>query len=81
VLFGEMLPEDSWNASLEHIRKSDLVIVIGTSLEVYPASQLPQLTKGKTVYINTEIGEQSPNFDLIIKNKAGEELRQVHELI
>ncbi len=42
VLFGEMLPEDSWDAALAHISKSDLVIVIGTSLEVYPASQLPK---------------------------------------
>jgi NAD-dependent deacetylase len=75
-----MLPEDNWNASLKHIRNSDLVIVIGTSLEVYPASQLPQMTKGKTVYINTEVGEQT-SFDLIIKNKAGEVLRQVDELV
>lgn len=80
VLFGEMLPEDSWNASLSHIRKSDLVIVIGTSLEVYPANQLPTMTKGKTVYINAEI-EGHSYFDLTIQGKAGEVLKQVDDLL
>jgi NAD-dependent SIR2 family protein deacetylase len=81
VLFGETLPEDSWNTSLYHISKSDLVIVIGTSLEVYPASSLPQMTNGKTAYINTEISGNRPRFDLVIKGKAGEVLRQVDDLL
>ncbi|MCD8510860.1 MAG: NAD-dependent deacylase [Bacillus sp. (in: Bacteria)] len=81
VLFGEMLPEDSWRESLSHIQKSDLVIVIGTSLEVYPASQLPQMTNGKTVYINAEVDTTHHDFDLIIEGKAGEVLKQVDELV
>ncbi len=81
VLFGEMLPEESWSASLSHIRKSDLVIVIGTSLEVYPASQLPQMTRGKTVYINMEVDSHRNDFDLIIKDRAGEVLMAVNKLI
>lgn len=81
VLFGEGLPEDSWNASISHIRRSDLVIVIGTSLEVYPASELPNMTNGKTVYINFEVDQHNRNFDLIIKGKAGEVLSQANELV
>jgi NAD-dependent SIR2 family protein deacetylase len=81
VLFGESLPEDSWNSSMEHIRKSELVIVIGTSLEVYPASSLPQMTDGKTVYINTEFSPNRPKFDLFIKGKAGEVLQQLDEIL
>ncbi|MBU8919073.1 NAD-dependent deacylase [Bacillus sp. FJAT-29953] len=81
VLFGEMLPEESWSASLSHIHKSDLVIVIGTSLEVYPASQLPQMTAGKTVYINTEMNGQNQDFGLIIQDKAGNVLAKVNEII
>jgi NAD-dependent deacetylase len=79
-LFGEMLPEDAWVASLSKIRQSNLVIVIGTSLEVYPASKLHQMTNGKTVYINAENGGNH-NFDLIIKGKAGEVLKQVNEFL
>jgi NAD-dependent SIR2 family protein deacetylase len=67
VLFGESLPQDQWNASVAHIRQSDLVIVIGTSLEVYPVSSLPQMTSGKTVYINAEVGSNARNFDLFIQ--------------
>ncbi|MDQ0257842.1 NAD-dependent SIR2 family protein deacetylase [Evansella vedderi] len=81
VLFGEMLPEGSWSESLSHFRKSDLVIVIGTSLEVYPASQLPQMTNGKTVYINVEVNAHNHNFDLIIEGKAGEVMKLVDELV
>lgn len=81
VLFGEILPEDIWSASLSHIRKSDLVIVIGTSLEVYPASQLPQMTEGKTVYINIESNVHGTDFDLVINGKAGEVLGQVDDLL
>jgi NAD-dependent deacetylase len=41
VLFGEQLPVEVFNAALEHIRRADLVLVVGSSLEVMPASQLP----------------------------------------
>ncbi|MEH7226663.1 NAD-dependent deacylase [Bacillus sp. JJ1566] len=81
VLFGEELPEDSWSQSLNHIRKSDLVIVIGTSLEVYPASQLPNMTNGRTVYINFEVEKHTSSFDLIMKGKAGEVLQQVDGMV
>ncbi|CAG9606866.1 SIR2 family NAD-dependent protein deacylase [Pseudoneobacillus rhizosphaerae] len=81
VLFGESLPETNWNSSLEHIRKSELVIVIGTSLEVFPASSLPQMTDGRTVYINYEMNDNRPKFDLVIKGKAGEVLQQLEEIL
>lgn len=77
VLFGEMLPEDSWTASFSHIQQSDLVIVIGTSLQVHPVNRLPEMTDGKTVYINLE--GNAGYFDLVIRGKAGEVLKQVDE--
>ncbi|MCR3923315.1 MAG: NAD-dependent protein deacylase, partial [Firmicutes bacterium] len=49
ILFGEQLPQDVWNCAIDEVEKSELLIVIGTSLEVYPANQLPKMTKGKTV--------------------------------
>lgn len=55
VLFEEMLPYHEWNAATNHFEKSDLVIVVGSSLEVYPANQLPSLavTNGAKLIINT----------------------------
>lgn len=79
VLFGETLPQKSWNHTLSHMEAAELVIVIGTSLEVYPVNQLPLMTRGKSVYINLTIG--NADFDLMIIGKVGEVLRGVNELL
>lgn len=52
VLFGDMLP-DSFNIAIKEARKSDLLVVIGSSLEVSPANQLPMESK-KFIIINRE---------------------------
>jgi NAD-dependent deacetylase len=41
TFFGEMLPEYDWNASVQAMTEADLVLVLGTSLSVYPAASLP----------------------------------------
>jgi len=41
TFFGEMLPEYDWNASVDAISRCDLLLVLGTSLTVYPAAALP----------------------------------------
>lgn len=41
TFFGEMLPEFAWNASVRAMGEADLVLVLGTSLAVYPAASLP----------------------------------------
>ncbi|MBN2161806.1 MAG: Sir2 family NAD-dependent protein deacetylase [Pontiellaceae bacterium] len=41
TFFGEMLPEYDWNASVRAISRCDLLLVLGTSLTVYPAAGLP----------------------------------------
>lgn len=74
VLFGETLPEVAWNNALYHIQQAELIIVIGTSLQVYPVSQLPAMTKGKTIYINKEVSDNQANFDLVIEGSAKETL-------
>ncbi|MCS7259836.1 MAG: NAD-dependent deacylase [Anaerolineae bacterium] len=41
VLFGEMLPEGVWNAAVEWVERCDVLLVVGSSLEVSPAADLP----------------------------------------
>ncbi len=41
TFFGEMLPEYDWNSSVAVISRCDLLLVLGTSLLVYPAAGLP----------------------------------------
>lgn len=55
VNFGESLPERDLSLSFEHSRKSDLFIVVGSSLVVTPAADMPMeaLRSGaKLVIIN-----------------------------
>lgn len=51
VWFGEMLPEDAWNAALAAAEECDVFLSIGTSGIVYPAAELPlsALGRGATV--------------------------------
>ena len=70
VLFGEALPSDSWNSAQSDIRNSDLLIVIGTSLEVSPVNQLPPLTRGKLTLINNEDVYTYYDFDIKLIGKA-----------
>lgn len=81
VLFGESLPEISWRNALNNMKQADLVIVIGTSLEVYPVNQLPSMTKGKIVYINKELDSPFHSFDLVIEGKAKEILQRLNEYL
>ncbi|WP_332645298.1 SIR2 family NAD-dependent protein deacylase [Lysinibacillus sp. 54212] len=81
VLFGEFLPESAWAKALGSIQQADLVIVIGTSLEVYPVNQLPSMTNGRTVYINMEVDEYENEFDLIIQGSAKEVLQAIKERV
>lgn len=61
VLFGEYLPEDDWYKAILEVRKADLVIVLGTSLQVFPFNTLVErahadgakiiiITQSKTPY-------------------------------
>jgi len=44
VLFGEYLPEDALARASELAAGADLLLCVGSSLEVYPVAQLPQIT-------------------------------------
>jgi NAD-dependent deacetylase len=44
VLFGEYLPERAIARAQELAAGADLLLCVGTSLEVYPVAELPQLT-------------------------------------
>ncbi len=47
VLFGEMLPEDAMADATALAAEADLMVCIGSSLEVYPVAGLPGLTLDK----------------------------------
>lgn len=51
VWFGEALPDAAWNAAIDAIERSELVVVVGTSGLVHPAASLPRMARdaGKRV--------------------------------
>ena len=44
VLFGELLPEPALARASALAAGADLLLCVGSSLEVYPVAQLPQIT-------------------------------------
>ncbi|WP_281891049.1 NAD-dependent deacylase [Paenibacillus sp. YYML68] len=79
VLFGEQLPEEAWHASLAAIRAADVVLVIGTSLQVYPVNQLPFLTDGTLILLNAEETGEDHRFDLVLHGRAAQLLQAMDE--
>lgn len=52
TFFGELLPEKAWQGAVEAMAAADLVLVLGSSLVVYPAASLPDYRpSGATVMI------------------------------
>lgn len=44
VLFGEMLPAEAIDRAWEMAERAELMLCVGSSLEVFPVAELPQLT-------------------------------------
>ncbi|MYL61479.1 NAD-dependent protein deacylase, partial [Virgibacillus halodenitrificans] len=73
ILFGETLPQDAFQIALEESRKSDLFIVLGSSLSVTPANQFPLIAKemgAKLVIINREKTPFDYYADQVINDQA-----------
>lgn len=68
TFFGEMLPEQDWDASVAAIGRADLVLVLGTSLSVYPAAGLPgyRSPRSKLAVINQDPTSLDHEADLVI---------------
>ena len=68
VLYGEALP-DCFDSAQKYILNADMLIVVGTSLTVQPASSLVSLFKGRyLVIINKTPTAYDNKADLIIHN-------------
>lgn len=55
IFFGEMLPEETFQNAMTLASKSDLVVVLGSSLTVHPAASIPLATLrkgGKMIIVN-----------------------------
>jgi NAD-dependent deacetylase len=75
IFFGEALPQDTLMRATQEAEECDLLIVVGSSLVVYPAAYIPIYAKQSgagIVIINIGPTEQDHIADVLIKAKAGE---------
>ncbi|MDR0910086.1 MAG: NAD-dependent deacetylase [Spirochaetaceae bacterium] len=57
TFFGESLPAEAINEAIRQAQEADLMLVLGTSLTVYPAAGLPDYTLrngGKIIIVNNQ---------------------------
>ncbi len=76
IFFGEGIPQIAYDASLKAAAVSDVFLVIGTTGEIMPASQIPYLAKenGATIIeVNTEESNYTSRItDIFLQGKATE---------
>lgn len=76
IFFGEPIPEEAAMRSMEEAEKTDLMLLIGTTGEVMPASMIPKVAKraGATIIeINTAQTVYTQTItDLFLKGRAAE---------
>jgi len=80
ILFGEQLPIQVFQAAQKATRESDLMIIIGSSLEVAPASDIPLLatyTGAKLIIINLEPTMADNKADVVINTRAAQALPDI----
>jgi len=81
VMFGEDIPRHAMFEAHALAEKCDVMIVVGTSAQVYPAAELPFIAKSNGAFIiesNTERTEFSEVVtDAYLEGPAGETLPQL----
>lgn len=82
VFFSEMIPEKVSDLSFAAAGKSDVMLVIGTTGEVMPASFLPYTAKEKNKATIIEVNPDESLYthkitDIFLKGKAGEILPEL----
>jgi len=81
IFFGEGIPKRAYEKSLEAARQSDVFLVIGTTGEIMPASQIPHIAKANGATI-IEVNPNPSNYthqitDVFLQGKATEVMRKI----
>lgn len=80
ILFGEQLPFAELQAAQKAAQHTDLMLIVGSSLEVAPASELPMLAlrhKARLVIINLEPTHLDKLASVVVHGDAAEILPEV----
>ena len=75
ISFGQSMPESEMAKAQQMVEACDLLIVLGSSLTVYPAAGFPQYAKqlgASLVIVNREATDQDHLADLVIHESIGQ---------
>ncbi len=84
ILFGEQLPARVIVAAQQAARRSDVMIVAGSSLQVAPAGDIPLLTVeagGKLIIVNLQNTYLDDKADVIIRADVADALPRLVESV
>jgi len=83
IFFGEGIPPAAYEKSLEAAAKADVFLVIGTTGEIMPASQIPVIAKNngaKIIEINIEPSGYTNNItDIFLQGEATKMMNMLEE--
>lgn len=74
VLFEELLPEDTYLAAEDACRHADVLLVVGSSLQVTPAAWLPQLARrhgAALIIVNDSPTPMDATADVVVRGRVG----------
>ena len=75
VFYGEMLPQATLTRAMEEAAQCDLLLVLGTSLVVYPAAMIPEIAYqhgAKIILLNKTSTPLDPLATLILRHDLGD---------
>ncbi len=84
ILFGEQLPARALAAARREAQRCDVMLVAGSSLEVYPAAGLPVQAKeagARLVFVNLRPTELDPLADVVIHADVVDVLPQIADAL
>ncbi len=85
IFFGEPIPEEAARKSVWHAERCRVMILIGTTGEVMPASMIPRMAKGagaKIIEINTEPSLYTRDTtDLFLQGRAGAVSERLEKMV
>jgi NAD-dependent deacetylase len=82
ISFGQAMPEEQTRRAFSEARKADLLITVGTSLQVYPAAGIPGETArhgGKVAIINNQPTALDREAQFLLRGAAGQILTELAE--
>jgi NAD-dependent deacetylase len=75
VLFEEQLPQITWEAAERHCTQADVILVAGSSLEVWPAATLPEMAVSngaQLILVNYSPTFLDPRAEVLLRANVAE---------